>query len=93
MDALTLTVSDCGGGIPEQVQSRIFEPSFTTKDGRTTVGLGLGLSVSKNIVEGIGGSIHFESKAGEGTVFSIVIPIDRGRKGRQNGSIGANFDS
>lgn len=72
---LTLTVSDHGSGIPEQVQSRIFEPSFTTKDGRTTAGLGLGLSVSKNIVEGMGGSIHFESKAGEGAVFSIIIRL------------------
>jgi len=74
-DALTLTFCDCGSGIPEQAKSRIFEPSFTTKNGRTTAGLGLGLSVSKNIVEGMGGSIRFESKAGEGTVFIIIIPL------------------
>jgi len=78
-DALTLTVSDHGSGIPEQVQTRIFEPSFTTKDSQT-MGLGLGLAVSKNIVEGMGGSIHFESKADEGTVFSIVIPLSGARK-------------
>lgn len=82
---LTLTVSDHGSGIPEQVQSRIFEQSFTTKDGRTIAGLGLGLSVSKNIVEGMGGSIHFESKADQGTVFGIVIPLSEAGKGVQNG--------
>lgn len=79
-DGLTLRVSDHGSGIPEQVQFRVFEPSFTTKDGRTTTGLGLGLSVSKDIVEGMGGSIDFESKGGEGTVFSIVIPLSEAGK-------------
>jgi len=92
-DALRLEVSDSGYGIPEQVQSKIFEPFFTSKCGQTSRGLGLGLSVTKEIVERMGGTISFESKTGQGTVFSIVIPIDRGRKGGQNGSIGANFDS
>jgi len=83
-DNLTLTVSDHGSGIPEQVQFRVFEPSFTTKDGQMT-GLGLGLSVSKNIIEGMGGSIHFESKAGKKTVFSIIIPLGKAGKEVQNG--------
>jgi len=81
---LTLTVSDHGSGIPEQAQSRVFEPSFTTKDGQTT-GLGIGLSVSRSIIEGMGGSIHFESKADERTVFSIVIPLSEAGKEVQNG--------
>jgi len=93
VDALRLTVSDSGYGIPEQVQSKIFDPFFTSKCDQTSRGLGLGLSVTKEIVEGMGGTISFESKTGQGTVFSIVIPIDRGRKGGQNDSIGANFDS
>jgi len=93
VDALRLTVSDSGYGIPEQAQSKIFEPFFTSKCGQTSRGLGLGLSVTKEIVEGMGGTISFESKTGQGTVFSIIIPIDRGRKVRQNGPIGANFDS
>jgi len=84
-DDLTLTVSDHGSGIPEQVQSRVFEPSFTTKNGQTTTGLGLGLSVSKDIIEEMGGSIHFESKVGKGTVFSIVIPLSEAGNGVQNG--------
>jgi len=83
-DVLTLTVSDHGSGIPEQAQSRVFEPSFTTKDGQTT-GLGIGLSVSRSIIEGMGGSIHFESKADERTVFSIVIPLSEAGKEVQNG--------
>jgi len=84
-DVLTVTVSDQGDGIPERVQPHIFEPLFTTKKGITTAGLGLGLSVSKNIVETLDGSLYFDSKTGKGTVFSIVIPIGGDRKGVQNG--------
>ena len=57
--------------------SQIFEPFFTTKSGLTTGGLGLGLSVSRNIVESLGGSLHFESTAGQGTVFNITLPFNR----------------
>lgn len=84
-DVLTVTVRDQGDGIPERVQPHIFEPLFTTKKGITTAGLGLGLSVSKNIVETLDGSLYFDSKTGKGTVFSIVIPIGGDRKGVQNG--------
>ncbi|MCD6333974.1 MAG: hypothetical protein J7M27_01405 [Candidatus Latescibacteria bacterium] len=76
-DVLTLTISDRGSGIPEEVGHRIFEPFFTTKSGLTTGGLGLGLSVSKNIVESLGGSLDFESAAGQGTVFNITLPFNR----------------
>ncbi|RKY66383.1 MAG: hypothetical protein DRP97_08175, partial [Candidatus Latescibacterota bacterium] len=76
-DVLTLTISDQGSGIPEEVGHRIFEPFFTTKSGLTTGGLGLGLSVSKNIVESLGGSLDFESAAGQGTVFNITLPFNR----------------
>lgn len=92
-DALRLKVSDCGRGIPEQIQCKIYEPFFTTKDNQHAVGLGLGLSISKEIIEGMGGTISFESKTGQGTVFSIVIPLDKERKGDTNGPMGANFDS
>ena len=80
-DVLTITVCDEGNGIAEDLRTRIFEPLFTTKRGFGTAGLGLGLSVSKNIVETMGGSVYFESKAGQGTVFSIILPLGGRRKG------------
>jgi len=74
-NTLTLTVADQGSGIPVEVHSMLFEPSFTTKNGPKMSGLGLGLSISKNIIEGMGGTIQFKSEENKGTVFSIVIPI------------------
>lgn len=65
-----LSVADSGPGIPEDVRDRIFMPNFTTK----TRGMGLGLAISKNIIEQSGGKIWFESKADEGTVFFIWLP-------------------
>jgi PAS domain S-box-containing protein len=83
---LTLAVSDHGNGIPEQWHNRIFEPFFTTKKGQTTSGLGFGLSVTKNIVESMGGYLRFESKnRGQGTVFTVVIPLSGTGKVAQYG--------
>lgn len=70
---VTLIVSDTGGGIPAEVQSRIFEPFFTTKsEGH---GTGLGLSLSKEIIEKFGGRISFTTELGVGTRFSVQLPI------------------
>jgi len=70
-----ITVADQGAGIPPEIRAQIFEPFFTTKTGQHQHGgLGLGLSVSKSIIESLGGQIGFESKTGEGTVFKIVVP-------------------
>jgi len=84
-DFLTLTISDQGKGIAEEIRSHIFEPFFTTKSTEVTGGLGLGLSVSKSLVEALGGSLNFESKTGEGTKFSIILPMAGLRKENQNG--------
>lgn len=62
-------VSDTGGGIPEEVGSRIFEPFYTTKSS----GSGLGLSLSFGIVSDMGGSISFSSSS-QGTEFRVVLP-------------------
>ncbi|HEX7598170.1 MAG TPA: ATP-binding protein, partial [Polyangia bacterium] len=67
-----LTVSDDGPGIPADVLPRIFDPFFTTKD--VGEGSGLGLSIVHGIVERHGGQIDVESKAGEGTTFTVSFP-------------------
>ncbi len=66
-----LEISDTGSGIPENVQERIFEPYFTTKD--VSEGTGLGLSVVHGIVKNAGGEIDFDTGS-EGTRFSIFFP-------------------
>lgn len=63
-----ISVSDDGTGIPEEVRARIFQPNFTTKSN----GNGLGLAISKHIVEGSGGRIDFETSP-KGTTFYIYF--------------------
>jgi signal transduction histidine kinase len=70
--AVEVAVSDTGGGIPEAFRSRIFQPLQTTKG---TAGTGLGLSVSKSVVESLGGRIRYETSEGEGTTFYLTFPI------------------
>ena len=68
-----LTISDTGRGIPEDHVARIFDPGFTTKG--VGVGTGLGLSISYQIVEKHEGTIEVESKTGEGSTFTIRLPL------------------
>jgi signal transduction histidine kinase len=68
-----LEVADNGSGIPEALRTRIFEPFFTTKG--PGAGMGLGLSVSRGIVEGFGGSITLESEVGKGSTFRVTLPL------------------
>ena len=65
--------TDSGEGIPEENLTRIFDPFFTTKD--IGKGTGLGLSTSYGIVESHGGRIGVKSKVGEGTTFTIELPV------------------
>lgn len=74
---LTITVADTGIGIPEEKRERIFE-SFEQAEGFTAReygGVGLGLSVTKKLIESHGGSIWLESNVGEGSQFSFTLPI------------------
>ena len=74
-DHVVVSVSDTGGGIPPDIQQRIFDPFFTTKEvGR---GTGQGLAIARAIVvDRHGGSLSFDTVAGQGTTFVIRIPID-----------------
>jgi signal transduction histidine kinase len=72
---LTITIRDQGAGIPEALCTRVFEPFFSTKNGKAGTGMGLGLSVSRKMAESMGGSIAFTSRPGEGTTFFIILPV------------------
>lgn len=72
-DCVRLTIADNGCGIRTQDLKRIFEPFFTTKE---SVGTGLGLWVTEQIIRKHNGSIRVRSKAGKGTVFCLTIPAE-----------------
>jgi PAS domain S-box-containing protein len=64
-------IADRGQGMDEETRARVFEPFFTTKK----KGTGLGLAIARQIVEQHGGSISVESRAGEGTRFTVELPL------------------
>jgi len=68
-----LEVSDTGTGITPQVREKMFEPYFTTKD--QGEGTGMGLAVVQGIVKDIGGTIKVKTAFGQGTVFTVFLPI------------------
>jgi two-component system NtrC family sensor kinase len=71
---IEIQVRDDGVGIPPDLLPRMFEPFLTTKE--TGKGVGLGLAISKTIVERHGGVIEVESQPGRGTTFYIFLPVD-----------------
>ena len=70
---LKIAVRDTGCGIPPENLTKIFTPFFSTK--KEVKGVGLGLSVSYGIIQGLKGRIEVESKVGEGTTFTVCLPI------------------
>ncbi|MBP6681206.1 MAG: hypothetical protein KA166_08445, partial [Saprospiraceae bacterium] len=70
---VTISVSDNGPGMPAHILDKIFQPFFTTKP--TGQGTGLGLSLSYDIVKAHGGELKVETKEGEGSVFTIQLPV------------------
>jgi signal transduction histidine kinase len=65
-----LEVGDTGAGIPPEIEPRIFDPFYSTKEG----GSGLGLSIAARIAELHGGHIQYTTRAGQGTTFTVVLP-------------------
>jgi nitrogen fixation/metabolism regulation signal transduction histidine kinase len=70
---VVIAIQDNGNGISEEVAQRIFQPYFTTKSS----GTGLGLAMTRKIIEFWKGAIWFDSKEGEGTTFFIKLPVLR----------------
>ena len=70
---IEISIKDNGHGIPEKIRNKIFQPFFTTKP--TGHGTGLGLSLAYDIVKAHGGEIKVGSKEGEGSVFTIMLPV------------------
>jgi signal transduction histidine kinase len=74
-ELLRLRVSDEGRGIAPEHIEQVFEPFFTTKE--DWQGQGLGLAVAYRIIEAHHGSIRLESKLGEGTTVTVLLPAKR----------------
>jgi len=71
-----IVVSDTGEGIPEELQGKVFEPFFTTRD----TGSGLGLTVVYKVIKEHGGDLHMDSHPGRGSTFRITLPIPQVEK-------------
>ena len=80
-DRAVVTISDTGCGINPDHLSKIFDPFFTTK--AVGEGTGLGLSVSYGIIKRHDGTIRVESRIGQGTAFTVSIPISAERQGQE----------
>jgi len=72
-EQIRLTFNDQGSGILEEDLDKIFQPYFTTKD----VGIGLGLAITERIIKEHGGNIEVTSRPGEGTTFTVLLPLKK----------------
>jgi signal transduction histidine kinase len=78
-DYIILEVKDNGCGISSKFDKEIFDPFYTTKG--TEMGTGLGLYISKNLIESLDGRIEMKSKLGEGSTFRVILPkLKQGQK-------------
>jgi len=66
-----IRIEDNGCGIPDELRGKLFQPNFTTKSG----GMGLGLAITRNIIESSGGKIWYETEIDKGTTFFIELPV------------------
>ncbi len=68
---VTISIQDSGVGIPDEDMNKLFDPFFSTKEG----GIGLGLSIAHRIVDQHHGKIEVESTPGNGTLFTLWLPV------------------
>jgi signal transduction histidine kinase len=71
-----VTVSDTGPGIPREEQRLIFEKFGRARGGTARPGTGLGLFIARSIVEAHGGTLDVHSQPGQGSTFSVSLPVD-----------------
>ncbi len=81
-DWVEVRVADTGGGIPEAIRGKVFDPFYTTKEVGKGTGQGLALAHS-SVVDKHGGSINFESQEGKGTTFIIRLPLHTAESANQ----------
>ncbi|MGA1874653.1 MAG: two-component system sensor histidine kinase NtrB [bacterium] len=74
--AVIIRICDNGVGIQESIKGKIFQPFFTSKE----EGIGLGLTIAARILNEHGGWLDFTSKEGKGTVFMVILPLEKGAK-------------
>lgn len=72
-DRVLISVSDNGPGVPARLRTRIWEPFFTSKGGK---GLGLGLEISRKLVEAHEGQLRLEPESSSGATFTIQLPVE-----------------
>jgi PAS domain S-box-containing protein len=70
-----IAVKDQGNGISNEDREKIFEPFYSKKTGNKTEGMGLGLAISKEIVEAFNGELNFKTNKEKGTIFEISLPL------------------
>ncbi|MGI8774483.1 MAG: ATP-binding protein [Actinomycetota bacterium] len=73
-ESIELSVEDTGEGIPETNLERVFEPFWRGDASRTAAGAGLGLTLTKRLVEALGGAVNVESTVGRGSRFALIVP-------------------
>ncbi len=77
-EELLISVQDNGSGIATDEQQKVFEPFYRGNQGRRfKQGMGLGLSIARDLVEAHGGSISLESEPGKGSIFTIHLPLQK----------------
>ncbi|HEX3702843.1 MAG TPA: HAMP domain-containing sensor histidine kinase, partial [Vicinamibacterales bacterium] len=76
---VAVSVADSGAGIPRDYLARIFEP-FVQVPGGSNAGAGLGLAISKRIVEAHGGRLSAQSEPGKGSTFTFTVPVAEGAR-------------
>ena len=67
-------ISDTGRGIPDDMIDRVFDPGFTTRGDKVRLGMGLG--ICSRIAHEHGGSIKITSQPGEGSMVTVILPVD-----------------